>query len=54
VANNEKVNWCQCDQEIGKNRPISGKVAKTVAKPNNAKLKTIFLSANLGKNIINL
>ncbi len=54
VANNEKVNCCQGDQMIGKNCLISGKVAKTGAKPNNAKLKTIFLSAYLGENIINL
>ena len=33
----------QCDQMIWKkNRPIFGKVAKTVAKQNNAKLETIF------------
>jgi hypothetical protein len=39
---------------FGKNCPIFWKVAKTVAKQNNAKLETIFQMAYLGESVINL
>ncbi len=54
IDDTRQEHWMQGDQMIWKKSPNFWKVAKTVAKLNNAKLETISEMAYLDENVINL